>query len=454
MITPQSFRGYLDFARHINAYGDPLPDCISMRVTERLNGEYELELTYPIDGINAERLTKTTLTPIIAVEPWAGSGREPFRVYEWTDGLDGIRTVKARHHVYDSALFVHGLSPTTINATGITAIVARLNALVHGYNSLGLNFVNNGITDETPTLYVAEPCDIWTLVGKVVELFGAEMSYTYDPNTGKVDVTFNKHRGTVNDATIRYGINLTDYRKTTDLTTRFNVVRAICKVDNDDGTTTFVTATASTGVQVGNPTRELVLDWSSEYDGLPTSAQLQNDLTAFVAAGTWEGTESVSSSFIPLGNTTEYDLPESIQCGDTLTIDGGKYGTITARVIETVYNPLTQKYESVTIGQAEKTIADTIAGLSDSQVVESRLMATGSEAMRSVASGSTDTIAVSFGKTFGTPPTVVACIYSNQTIGLGQCTASVYNITTTGFSLRLTNGYSSARNLGATWIAM
>lgn len=77
----------------------------------------------------------------------------------------------------------------------------------------------------------------------------------------------------------------------------------------------------------------------------------------------------------------------------------------------------------------------------------------GLQAMASVASGSTTTTAVSFQVPFNTVPTVVACLFSSQTTGMGQCSASVYDITTTGFSLRLTNGYSAARTLGATWIA-
>lgn len=77
----------------------------------------------------------------------------------------------------------------------------------------------------------------------------------------------------------------------------------------------------------------------------------------------------------------------------------------------------------------------------------------GIESMRSVASGSTDTIDVSFGVPFNFVPKVVACLFSSQTVGMGQCSASVYNITTTGFSLRLTNNYSVSRDIGATWIA-
>ena len=127
--------------------------------------------------------------------------------------------------------------------------------------------------------------------------------------------------------------------------------------------------------------------------------------------------------------------------------------TLTAKVVQTVYNPLTEKYDSMSVGSVETTIADTIAAAGAQTKTEERLVATGLEPMQSVAAGTTATISVSFGKTFGKAPTVVASLFSSQTTGLGQCSVSVYNITTTGFSLRLTNGYSSARSFGATWIA-
>jgi hypothetical protein len=72
----------------------------------------------------------------------------------------------------------------------------------------------------------------------------------------------------------------------------------------------------------------------------------------------------------------------------------------------------------------------------------------------SVNAGETSTISVSFNNSFSSSPIVVVSLFSNQTTGIAQCSASTYNITSSGFSLRLNNGYTSARNLGATWIAI
>lgn len=79
---------------------------------------------------------------------------------------------------------------------------------------------------------------------------------------------------------------------------------------------------------------------------------------------------------------------------------------------------------------------------------------TGSENVVNVASGSTQTIDVAFAEAFPSVPNVIACLFSSQTTGMGECSASIYMITKNGFSLRLTNNYSSTRSLGARWLAI
>lgn len=75
-------------------------------------------------------------------------------------------------------------------------------------------------------------------------------------------------------------------------------------------------------------------------------------------------------------------------------------------------------------------------------------------ASKAVAPDTTETIAVTFDTAFDTAPNVIAGILSNQTFGMGDCSVSVWNVSTTGFSLRLTNNYQATRKLGAYWIAI
>lgn len=79
---------------------------------------------------------------------------------------------------------------------------------------------------------------------------------------------------------------------------------------------------------------------------------------------------------------------------------------------------------------------------------------TGTASERSVASGATETISITFDTEFDSVPKVVVGLLSSQTIGIGRCSVSAWSISETGFSLRLNNEYTSARNIGAYWIAV
>lgn len=89
----------------------------------------------------------------------------------------------------------------------------------------------------------------------------------------------------------------------------------------------------------------------------------------------------------------------------------------------------------------------------DGQVEAPLFLQTGFIQAAAVEPGTTKTVSVTFDTPFMTQPYVTFSMLSPQTIGMELCTASIWNITETGFSARLTNGYESNRTLGICWIA-
>ena len=72
-----------------------------------------------------------------------------------------------------------------------------------------------------------------------------------------------------------------------------------------------------------------------------------------------------------------------------------------------------------------------------------------------VASGAYRDVAVSFHKTFETAPNVVVGFQSTSTgATFGRCCCSAHSITTTGFTIRMFNGDTAARQPAFYWIAM
>lgn len=449
-MIPKICSSWADYKQ--NLYRHPLPDVIDIAITENLNGSFDLEMTYPIDGQFADELNidlfNSGYWPIIGAVPRKGGKEEPFRIYETKRTIDGLIAVKAHHIVYDTDGFV--IEPFSV--TGISAVVSALNT--HWQND-GIEFVvqNNGIVDSTTVFESQVPASLFSLIGKVASVFGAELSYEYDSFTSRVLIKFNAARGTVKSTVVGYGVNLVDASIDVNNDGVYSYVYVYAKQENDDGTVTVVSNYNTVPGLIGR-TRALIVDVSDYYDGLPTAGDLLADFYKFRIDGAAQKKTAVVD-FVPLEDTTEGYGDSSIGLGDTVSVNADPIGlNMSAKVVQTVFNPLSEKYNSVSVGSVETTIADTIVDSGAQVRSEERLVATGLEAMQSVAANTTVTIPVSFGKTFGKPPTVVATLLSSQTTGLGRCAVSVYDITTTGFSLRLTNTYTSARTLGATWIAM
>lgn len=72
----------------------------------------------------------------------------------------------------------------------------------------------------------------------------------------------------------------------------------------------------------------------------------------------------------------------------------------------------------------------------------------------SVTANNTTIISITFDEEFDSIPNVIVGLLTSQTTGIGMCSVSAWNVSATGFTLRLNNEYSSARTIGAYWIAV
>ena len=75
-----------------------LTEAISCEITEAINGEYELAMTYPASG---RRYADIKNRCIIYAKPDPYRGGQPFRIYRITKPMSGVVTVYARHISYD-----------------------------------------------------------------------------------------------------------------------------------------------------------------------------------------------------------------------------------------------------------------------------------------------------------------------------------------------------------------
>ena len=75
-----------------------LSDCISCVVEETLNGPFELEMQYRLNGLHYADIT---LRSIILAKPNPTARPQPFRVYKISRPINGVVTINAQHLSYD-----------------------------------------------------------------------------------------------------------------------------------------------------------------------------------------------------------------------------------------------------------------------------------------------------------------------------------------------------------------
>ena len=181
-----------------------LSEATKCLVTEERNGQYELEMEYPITGRHYKEITEER---IIAAKHDDTDDIQPFRIYKITRPMNGIVTVLARHISYQ-------LSKVAVMPFEAETCAAALSGMIS--NSVG-DCPFNIWTDKLleAHFHVDVPSSFRSLLGgvsgSILDIYGPG-EYEWD----KFTVKFHTHRGTDQNVYIRYGKNMTDVKKTTD----------------------------------------------------------------------------------------------------------------------------------------------------------------------------------------------------------------------------------------------
>lgn len=325
-----------------------LADAISCKVKTVLNGEDELEMTYPITGDLFDRLALRALIVAEAAE----RGKQPYRIYRITKPLNGIITVYARHLVYDLA----GIVVEPFTANGIQAALTGIKN--HAMTNCPFTFVSGRTTDSLFSVQV--PTAAWSLMGgtrgSLLDVYGGE--YSWDGYTIRLE----NHIGTNNGVSVRYGVNMTDLEQDARCDSCYTGVVAYWRKDEQVIHSPVVAAVGTYGY-----VKILPVDMSDRWEDMPTKDQLVAAAEAYIV-NNQIGVPSVSwrVSFVQLGQTEEYkDIAalEHVSLGDTVGVHFARLGVdATARVNSIEWDVLLERYATVNLGSIKSNIADTIAG--------------------------------------------------------------------------------------------
>lgn len=337
-----------------------LSDCESCTVTEERNGEYTMELEYPINGIHADLLTPNRIIKVMASDK---AGIQTFRVARVVPNMTTI-TVYANHISYD--LCFYPVKPFAVH--GGTTAGGYIDKI---WENSVLSCPFQHIADTTTGIVSwknATPKSVRAVLGSGDDSFLAKFGGEFEWDNMKVK--WHTERGEDSGVSIRYGKNLLSIEQETNISETVCGVLAYWKKSES---VVYGDIQYSSNASSFPFLKTCVIDVSGEFSSKPTKSALNLAAQRYITANN-VGVPDVSTTveFYPLQNTEEYaryaDL-EKVGLCDTVTVLFPALDVkAKAKVVKTVYDTLSERYVSVTLGTIKQTLADTVAGLMGSSM--------------------------------------------------------------------------------------
>ena len=329
-----------------------LSACVSCEVTEEANGIFELAMTYPMDGIHFADIGDRAI-----IKAKADQFRDPqlFRVYAISKPMNGIVTVLAEHISYD----LSGIPVKPFSSPTASSALAGLknNAVV----DCPFDFWTDKATQAN--FKVSVPASIRSrlggVAGSILDAYGGE--YEFDNYTVKLHNNRGQNRG----VSIRYGKNLTDIQQDQNCS---NVATGVYPywVDSEGAVLVELPEKIVNAPGTYNFVKVIPLDLSAEFETAPTVEQLRTRTQSYVNENNiGVPSVSLSVSFAQIDQSEEYKglaLLERVSLFDTVNVEFPALNvSATAKAVKMVYDVISDRVKSVTLGSVRANIADTVA---------------------------------------------------------------------------------------------
>ena len=322
-----------------------LSDCISCVVEETLNGPFELEMQYRLNGLHYADIT---LRSLILAKPNPAARPQPFRVYKISRPINGVVTINAQHLSYD----LSGIVIEPFNAPSLASALEGMKTNAVTENPFEYETDKTVISD----FVVSYPSSARSLVagqrGSLLDTYGGELEFD------RYQVKLLSHRGKDNGVTIRYGKNMTDVNQEEDGSGVYTGVYPYW-YSEEEGSADL----GSSYVPVEGEfdfTRILLLDLTEEFENKPTAEELTQKAQEYI---------SNHDPGVPTISTTvswyqSREFVENVNLGDVVGVYFSRLGiSAKAKIVKTRYNALQNRYESVDIGSVRSSIAGTIVSM-------------------------------------------------------------------------------------------
>ena len=316
-------------------------------------------MEYPVGGLHYDLIENNR---IIYAKPNETSDPQPFDVKEITPSMNKMTaTIYAQHVRYR----MNGIPVSPFSAQGINDALAGLkqNSLIKHPFTFYTDIVNG-----SSKFNVGLPETLGSLLGgkkgSILDTFSGSAGCEYEFD--RFNVKLHAHRGTDSGVSIRYAKNLTGCKMESSIESVYTGVLAYWQ-KKEEGKEELLSSDIQYITNHTSYHREYIymLDCSSDFEDTPTVEQLNaKALNYAVNNRIGEPSVSVDVSFIPLWGTEEYKAIaplERVCLCDTVTVRFDLLGVnVKAIVNKTVYDVLSEKYESISIGSAKSKLGETI----------------------------------------------------------------------------------------------
>jgi phage minor structural protein len=333
-----------------------LTDTISCEVTEERNGVFECLLKYPISGQHYGLITKEC---IVKAKPNDTAADQAFRIYRITKPLNGIVTIYGQHISYDLANV-----PVLPFSTESRSPQLILSQLLSGDTRF------TGWTDysDAKAFSVKQPKSVRACLGGTE---GSMLSQWHGEfEWDNFTVKFHSHRGQKTGVVIEYGKNLTALEQDEDNSGVYTALLpyAVYTSEGAENETVVTLPEVTLPIVTSEIVRAktLILDFSDQFaeNASITEEALRAKANSYIKANPLGSTiPTVKVSFEPLWKQPEYSaLLERVNLCDTVTIRHSALGvSVSAMVVETVYDTLAERYKSISLGQSKSSMITTIS---------------------------------------------------------------------------------------------
>ncbi|MDA2732928.1 phage tail protein [Bacillus cereus] len=332
-----------------------ITDVEEISVVEELNGQFELEMTVPIQTCNRLNIEKRMFIFVDANETDQG---QPFRIYEYDKADDYTMFIRAKHITFDTEKqFIESYKNDRVKT------VEALNEILTRSEPKKPWIAWSDIDTETKVnLERQQTSDcIQGVRGSMLDSFGGEIKrdmYRFE---------FHKQRGRDNGVLIAFQKNMTGIDVKLDIDSVATRIFPYAQGENE-------------GDIIVLPERFIDSPYINNYDDIlirvveiqdvKTVEQLRNKAKSFFVNNKIDIPKmSAKISFVPLQKVAGYEkyaVLERVALGDTVHCSHPDFPEVTAaKVIRTDYDPISEMYHSIEIGDTKFSLTGSQKELED-----------------------------------------------------------------------------------------